>query len=108
MTPCEKKGWEVGHVFKVIESEDLLRGRFQEGSIIVLHRDDGSKLPYFKWVHGVNQGRRDNGIDGNISLEKIKRIYPPEEVKETIELMGKTYDKAEIENALSGVMPIGD
>jgi len=90
MTPCEKKGYKVGQVFRDT----------RDGDIGVLTEDDGSDIPIFFHV-------KSGDCCWPSSLSNMVRVYPPEDKKtETIELMGKTYSKAEIERALSGVLPV--
>jgi hypothetical protein len=94
MTPCENRNWKVGEVFQY--------GEGVIGSVVVLCQDDGTLSPKFLHVAGHL-----DGLEQYHNLNLIKhRIYPPEEKRETIELMGKTYDKAEIEKALSQVKAI--
>jgi hypothetical protein len=103
MTPCERKGYKAGQVFKVVENENNHSGLFRKDAIIVLHRDDGTGLPYFNCIYGANPSGSGGGRHGNIRLEKITRIYPPEEVIEITELDALRTMKAEIEAALSKV-----
>lgn len=103
MTPCEERGYKVGQVFEVVSdgNGDIIK----TGGFVVLCKDDDSKSPKFFVIKDPSERR--NKDTTYVRLSCIKRIYPPEEKKiETIELMGKTYDKAEIEKALSGVMPV--
>lgn len=66
MTPCEKLGYKVGDKFRVVESRHPSRN----GSIVTLHRDDGSTSPWFRsegddlWVFRVDNS-------GNDHIEKI-------------------------------------
>ena len=94
MTPCEKKGYEVGQVFERIVDN----APSEAGEILVLIYDDRSDAPKFKILTGANKGK-----ERWPALVKVKRVYPPEAPIETIELMGKTYNKSEIEEALSKV-----
>lgn len=99
MTPCEEKGYKVGEVFKVIGVGNAV---IDKNDIVVLREDDHSSAPLFTIIDG-----RSKGDYGCLSLFKVERIWPPEEKKvETIELMGKTYNKEEIEKALSNVKPM--
>ncbi len=77
---CKDKGYEVGQVFEVFESDE---GAFSLGSIIVLSKDDNSCCPKFDLVQGICYFKAgiltENGAHEN--LENVKRIYPPEESK---------------------------
>ena len=98
MTPCKMKGYEVGQVFERID------GNFSDikiGDVLVLIHDDDTDAPKFQAVSGCGVGKT-----RWLYLNNVRRIYPPEEPVETIELMGKTYSKEEIEKALSNVKPI--
>lgn len=111
MTPCEKKGYEVGQVFEVIEGSAPYSGYntrdsvFSHGAIIVLTEDDGTSKPEFTLLKGYSWNKSKTQYP---SLHKVKRIYPPEEREkpETITLMGKEYVKSDIENALADVLPV--
>lgn len=45
-TPFEKKGWTENSIFKVVSNS--CSHEFDIGSLVVLHRDDGSRQPCFK------------------------------------------------------------
>lgn len=47
-TPCERYGYVVGDLFKVIKDS----GTFVKGSIIQLSYDDGTRIPRFKLING--------------------------------------------------------
>ena len=109
-TPCEKKGYKIGQVFKVVEEN-----MFAKGSIIILDEDDGTGAPFWVLLEGgFNKNQTTPGkYNMPRSCESIKyvaRIYPPEEPKvtKTIILMGKSYSKDEIETALKDVKPVGE
>ena len=50
-TPCEKLGYKVGDVFKVLKGELF----FVVGDIITLQRDDGTQAPQFKGKDNIMQ-----------------------------------------------------
>jgi len=114
MTPAEMKEYKVGQVFEEIKGSN--GAPFSEGSILILSEDDGSYSPLFDLVRGHCE--HNNGTNGMLgayrSLDRVKRIYPPElpsvteekEPIETITLMGKEYNKTEIEQALADVLPV--
>ena len=45
MTPCEERGWKVGDEFVVNTTSDSVA---EEGDVVVLIEDDGTRIPYFK------------------------------------------------------------
>lgn len=73
-TPCEKRGYEVGDYFKVINHEHYF---WKKGSVVQLTWDDRSKSPYFK----------DNkGEEHFIYLDKVRKLNMNELAKEGIVL----------------------
>jgi len=106
MTPCEKKGYEVGDWFTVLDTEF-----FFKDSIVELIDDDNSPAPYFQLIKGGETGLKSvfdkHGSNVFVTMiVKVAPIYKEQKKVETIELMGKTYNKAEIEEALSNVLPV--
>lgn len=104
MTPCEEKGYKVGQVFEVVKTGGGANAL--KGDIIILTEDDGTSAPFFAKVKATPDSPMPETLCKTLS--KIVRIYPPEEKEpvETITLMGKTYNKAEIEKALADVLPV--
>ena len=47
LSPAEEEGWKVGH-YGVVTHTDA----FTEGSIVRLHKDDGTIIPEFELVAG--------------------------------------------------------
>ena len=47
LTPCEKRGWAVGDLFRVVKE-----GLFSPESVVSLFEDDGSVAPLFRLVSG--------------------------------------------------------
>lgn len=78
-TPCEKLGYKVGDRFEVLEG---VASAFEEGSIIVLQKDDDSGLPLFKLESGDCQYKAalcENGgmVAGSYEyLSNVKKLEP--------------------------------
>lgn len=94
MTPCEKRNWEVGQVFEVIERYHISLNAGSKGSIFVLSRDDGGYQPLFDLIKGdcdYDLGKKTKK-GAYLPLHKVKRIYPPEEESKEVEITceGKT------------------
>mgnify|MGYP000347695044 CR=1 FL=1 len=102
-TPAEEKGYKVGQVFEA--TDGFRNASTKTGDIVVLERDDGTGCPWF--FNATTQGANNSQGYTCGEVSGVVRIYPPEPA-ETIELMGKTYNKAEIEEALSKVCAISD
>lgn len=86
---CKNKGYKIGDIFEVVESG----GNFEKGSIIVLSEDDESSAPRFDLIKGrcnfcVNGIKTKQGNYAN--LDRVRRIYPPEDNKVAITCEGKT------------------
>lgn len=73
MTPCEKRGWKVGDWFRCVETEDAT---FAPGSIVVLIRDDGTTVPYFKLVLGevIGPSFTNGAGDTYADIEEVEKI----------------------------------
>lgn len=94
-SPCEEKSQDVVEIFERVYDNGAPHTK---GAILL--KIDG-KHNMFIHLTGGHEGEVHHH-----STKFLRRIYPLEEPKETIELMGKTYDKAEIEKALSQVKAI--
>ena len=90
MTPCEKRGYEVGQVFEVVDDRYVVT---RPGAIMVLHDDDGSSCPTFLAIANLPENYK-NSLQKKfcVNINDVKRIYPPEEESETVDVMceGKT------------------
>ena len=94
-----------GYVYEVATKENSQFPTFKVGSIIVMYRDDGTSSPYFTLLKGERD--RHHTYGDVVNMECLKQLWPiPDEPVETIELMGKTYAKKDIESALSSVKEI--
>lgn len=104
MTPCEKKGYELGQVFKVIKTNEV----FSVGSIIALSVDDQTNIPKFDLIEGSCEYRNGELTEygGYINLSDITRIYPPEHPRETISILGATYYLDDIKTVLETIPPV--
>ena len=60
-TPFEKKGWTENSIFKVVDNTSS--HHFGIGSLVVLHRDDGTRQPCFKpqELHGKEADYDEDG-----------------------------------------------
>lgn len=78
MTPCEKRNWKEGQVFKCIDDGN---GTLDTGDILVLNDDDESRTPGFQHIESSRVG-----YCGYYKLDQMKRIYPPEEESKEVEV----------------------
>lgn len=86
----------TGNIYEVVNDKD---SDADIGSILIMRRDDGSSIPFFDCIKGSLSCSA-------IGMQCLKQIWPNPEPVETIELMGKTYSKTEIEGALKGILPV--
>jgi len=98
-----RKEHQVGDVFEVVNTV-VFCNKICIGDIAVMTDNN-----WFELITGEYAGH--GQIDS--TYQSVKRIYPPlpeepAEPVETITLMGKEYDKAEIEQALADVLPMED
>ena len=52
MTPAEKAGWKVGDRGVVRYFRNRTGKPFKEGSVVELHKDDGTSIAHFKLIDG--------------------------------------------------------
>lgn len=69
MTPCEKLGCKVGDKFKVVAKHH----DFAIGSIVTLHRDDGTLTPVFKG----KGGSLDNSTSYATIGDEVEKVVKP-------------------------------
>lgn len=94
----------LGYVYEVVESTGIVR----KGSIVVMSKDDGSTRPFFDIIVGTPLSYKDRFKERCVGLRVLKQLWPipASEPVETITLMGREYDKTEIESALKDVLPV--
>lgn len=92
-----------GYIYEVVED-----CRAAVGTILVLTHDDGTNTPYFDVVKGSYKDGETK--DKCCHISNLEQLWPraEEEPVETITLMGKEYNKQEIEAALADVLPVGE
>ena len=89
MTPCGKLGYKVGQVFEYTGeiNRPPRNGNFSIGDTIILVGNIEDMSPDFLAANGRKKGDIDSA-----NLRNVKRIYPPEEVSQEVEVTceGKT------------------
>lgn len=71
MTPCEKRGYKIGDLFRMVKP-----AAFSEGSIIRLVNDnDRDNAPYFELVHGTSRYGWDRRA---VALHRVIKLSPEE------------------------------
>lgn len=68
MTPCQEKGYKVGDKFVALKGS-----LFPEGTIVTLHRDDGTSIPMFagegsEWNNASVDGKSAPGAYESLDL----------------------------------------
>ena len=97
---------EIGYIYEVV-NPNATGGYYEKGDIVVLVNYRHDSASGYKTI----KTSRDGVEDFCMYNSELKQLWPvpDEEVeapKETIELMGKTYIKEDIESALSTITEV--